>query len=72
MANGAPGPAGQIARGPVTVEHVFVIDFATARLHSMEERTAKENDFWKSHAMRNLVPVSMTMRLMTGWEDRTG
>ena len=44
MATGAPGPAGQIARGPVTVGRAFVIDFATARHHSTGERFVKEKD----------------------------
>lgn len=45
MATGVLGPAGRIARGPVMVERVFVIDFATIRLHSMEESFAKVKDF---------------------------
>ena len=45
MATGVLGPAGRIARGPVMVERVFVIDFATIRLHSMEETFAKAKDF---------------------------
>ena len=45
MATGVLGPAGRIARGPVTVERVFVIAFATVRQHSMEERFAKVKDF---------------------------
>lgn len=59
MATGVRGPAGRIARGPAMVERVSVIDFATVRLHSMEERFVKEKDFWKNHAMRNPAPVSM-------------
>ena len=45
MATGVLGPAGRIARGPVMVERVFVIDFVTVRLHSTEERFAKVKDF---------------------------
>ena len=45
MATGVRGPAGRIARGPVMVERVSVIDFATVLLHGMEERFAKVADF---------------------------
>ena len=45
MATGVLGPAGRIARGPVMVERVFVIDFATVRLHSMEGMFAMVKDF---------------------------
>ena len=45
MVTGVRGPAGRIARGPVMVERVSVIDFATILLHSMEEKFAKAKDF---------------------------
>ena len=61
MATGVRGPAGRIARGPVMVERESVIDFATVRLHSMEARFAKAKEFWKSLAMKNPVPVSMSL-----------
>ena len=59
MATGVLGQAGQTARGPATVEHVYVIDFATVHPRCMEERSVKEKDFWKKLATRNPVLVSI-------------
>ena len=59
MATGGLGQAGQTAREPVTVEHVYVIDFVTVHPLCMEERSVKEKDFWKRLATRNPVLVSI-------------
>ena len=59
MATGGLGQAGQTAREPVMVEHVYVIDFVTVRPLCMEERSVKEKEVWKRLATRNPVLVSI-------------
>lgn len=60
MATGVRGPAGQFVRGSVTEELVFGLGFVKVLLHSTEVKFVRGRGSWKSPAMRNPVPVSMT------------